>query len=89
MLLSIRPLCLWDFPSKNTGVDCCFLLQGIFLTQGANLRSGLMFPVSPALQADSLLLSHQGNLFIGVFINFSMWFVFHLEMDLPFISQGK
>ena len=23
-------LCLWDFPSKNTGVGCHFLLQGIF-----------------------------------------------------------
>ena len=22
------------FPGKNTGVDCHFLLQGIFLTQG-------------------------------------------------------
>ena len=30
--------CLWDVPSKNTGVDCHFLLQVIFLTQGSNLR---------------------------------------------------
>ena len=29
--------CPWDFPGKNTGVDCCFVLQGIFLTQGSNL----------------------------------------------------
>ena len=29
-------LCLWDSPGKNTGVDCRFLLQGIFLTQGSN-----------------------------------------------------
>ena len=29
-------LCLWDFPCKNTGVDCHSLLQGIFLTQGTN-----------------------------------------------------
>ena len=27
----------WDFPSKNTGVGCHFLLQTIFLTQGSNL----------------------------------------------------
>ena len=27
----------WDFPGKNTGVGCHFLLQGIFLTQGLNL----------------------------------------------------
>ena len=26
-----------DFPGKNTGVGCCFLLQGIFPTQGSNL----------------------------------------------------
>ena len=25
-----------DSPSKNTGVGCLFLLQGIFLTQGSN-----------------------------------------------------
>ena len=31
-----------DSPSKNTGVGCHFLLQGIFLTQGSK-------PVSPAL----------------------------------------
>ena len=29
-----RLLCLWDFPGKNTGVGCHFLLQGIFLSQG-------------------------------------------------------
>ena len=27
----------WDFPGKNTGVGCHFLLQGIFPTQGLNL----------------------------------------------------
>ena len=31
-----RLLCSRDFPGKNTGVDCHFLLQGIFLTQGSN-----------------------------------------------------
>ena len=29
--------CPWDFPGKNTGVGCHFLLQGIFPTQGLNL----------------------------------------------------
>ena len=28
--------CPWDSPSKNTGVGCHALLQGIFLTQGLN-----------------------------------------------------
>ena len=31
-----RFLCPWDFPGKNTGVGCLFLLQGIFLTQESN-----------------------------------------------------
>ena len=26
----------WDFPGKNTGVGCHFLLQGIFPSQGSN-----------------------------------------------------
>ena len=31
-----RLLCPWDFPGKNTGVGCHFLLQGLFPTQGLN-----------------------------------------------------
>ena len=30
-------LCPWNFPGLNTGVDCHFLLQGIFPTQKSNL----------------------------------------------------
>ena len=33
-------LCSWDFPGKNIGVGCHFLLQRIFLTQ--ELNSGLL-----------------------------------------------
>ena len=32
-----RLLCPWDFPGKDTGVGCHYLLQGIFPTQGSNL----------------------------------------------------
>ena len=32
-----QAFCPWDFPGKNTGVGCHFLLQGIFPTQGSNL----------------------------------------------------
>ena len=32
-----RLLCPWDSPGKNSGVDYCFLLQGIFPTQELNL----------------------------------------------------
>ena len=42
--------CPWDFFSTDNGVGCHFFLQGIFLL-------GLE-PKSPALQADSLPLSH-------------------------------
>ena len=49
-----RFLCPWDFPGKNTGVDCHFLLQGIFPTQGSNLC--LLHQ-----QVGSSLLSYQGN----------------------------
>ena len=37
-LKPIRLLCPWDFPGKNTGMGCHFLLQGIFPTQGLNLH---------------------------------------------------
>ena len=41
----------WNSPNQNTGVDSCFLLKGIFPTQGLN--PGIE-PRSPTLQADSL-----------------------------------
>ena len=44
----------WDFPGKNTGVGCHFLLQEIFLTQGLN--SGL-----PHCRHTLYHLSHQGS----------------------------
>ena len=47
----IRLLHPWDFPDKNTGVVCHFLLQGIFPTHGSNLGP-------PALQADSYQLGY-------------------------------
>ena len=35
-LYPTRFLCPWNSPGKNTGVDCHFLLQAIFLIQGSN-----------------------------------------------------
>ena len=52
-----RLLCPWDFPGKNTGVGCHFLLQGIFPTQGSNPR--LLYLLH--WQADSLPLRHLGS----------------------------
>ena len=49
-----RLLYPWNSPGKNTGVDCCSLLQGIFLTQGSN---------PDLLHCRQILycLSHQGS----------------------------
>ena len=49
-----RLLCPWDFPGNTTGVDCQFLLQGIFPTQGLN--RGL-----PHCRQTLYHLSHQGS----------------------------
>ena len=51
--VSTRLLCLWDLSGKNPGVDCHFLLQGIFLIQGSNTHLHW--------QADSLPLSYLGS----------------------------
>ena len=53
-LWSTRILCPWGYPGNNTRVGCHFLLQGIFLTQGSNLR--LLH-----CQVDSLPLSYLGS----------------------------
>ena len=52
----------WDFLGKSTGVDCRFLLQGIFPTQGSN-------PGLPHCKQMLYCLSHQGkqHLIIGLF----------------------
>ena len=42
--IGLRFLCLWNFPGKNTGVGCHFLLQGIFPDSGIELVS-FMSPV--------------------------------------------
>ena len=44
----------WDFPGKNTGVGCHFLLQGNFPTQRSNL--GL-----PRCRQTLYCLSHKGS----------------------------
>ena len=46
--------CPWDFPEKNPGMGCHFLLLGICPTQGQN--PGLLH-----WQEDSLPLSHLGS----------------------------
>ena len=50
-----RLLCPWDFLGNSTGVDCHFLLQAIFPTQGSN-------PGLPHCRQTLYRLSHQGSL---------------------------
>ena len=52
-----RLLCPWNFPGKNIGVGCHFLLQKVFPTQGKNPR----LLQRHHWQVDSLPLYHQGS----------------------------
>ena len=54
-LQPVRLLCPWDSPGKNTGVGCHALLQWDLSDPGIK-------PESPALQEDSVPLSHWGGL---------------------------
>ena len=49
------------FPGKNTGVGSCFLLQGIFLTQGPNLCLLHWQVDSLPLSHHTLRILHRGN----------------------------
>ena len=53
-LQSTRLLCPWDFPGKDTGVGCHFLLWGIFPIQGSN-------PCLLHCRQTLYCLSHQGR----------------------------
>ena len=75
-----RLLCPWDFPSKDTGVGCHFLLQGIFPTQDrtwASCTAGRLFrdwAIREALHS-----------YISV-IKISWW---GLEGEMLFIFKGS
>ena len=56
-------LCPWNFPGKNTGVGCHFLLRGIFPTQESSPHSSLP---SPALAGGFFTTS-------TTFINFHIY----------------
>ena len=58
-LQPVKLLCPRDFPNKNTEVGGHFFLQGTFPIQGSKLCLLLW-------QADSLLLSHLGSLYLPV-----------------------
>ena len=64
----------WDFPGKNIGVGCHFLLQGNVLTQEPNL-SLLHW------QTVSLPLSHQGKPLVQ-WQDYAFWT--HVRLDLDY-----
>ena len=77
-----RLLCPWDFPGKDTGVGCHFLLQGIFPTQGLNLGLPhckqilywVSYKESPLMQSSSSMQMHgsAGDRFTQPWINAGM-----------------
>ena len=79
LCLSVKLLCPWDFSSRNTGVGCHFLFQGIFTTQVLTLLS----PVSPELQADSFPMKPSGKPLFFYYLSFNpfLW--------LPWCLDGK
>ena len=64
-----RPLCPWNFPGKNTGAGCHFLLQGIFLTRESNpgllhyrqILYQLSYKGSPKYNTSQFLLRPEGT----------------------------
>ena len=71
---------VWDFPGKNPGVGCHFLLQGIFPTQGSN-------PGLPNCRRTLYCLSHQGkgNPLFNLLCPYKYCF-FCLKCFIPFLA---
>ena len=78
-----RLLSPWNFPDKNTGAGCHFLLQGIFLTQGPNLR--LLY--LPHWQADSLSLCHMGSCYFLDVIVITSFAATWMDLEIIILSE--
>ena len=72
----IRVLCPWNSPSKNIGVGCHFLLQGIFWTQRLNPHLLCLWH----WQVESLPLSH-----LRSHLKFLFYLVFFLLIQYLFV----
>ena len=86
-LYPIRLLHPWDFPGKSAGVDCHFLLQGIFPTQESNL--GL-----PRCRQTLYHLSHEGSWSVcicaaNIISHYWCIFFFNLELTLGYFSRNS
>ena len=78
--------CLWNFPGKNSGAGCHFLLQGFFLTQGWNLSpappafAGGFFTICTTWETPHLTSSgvprHEAAVLIVLYLSlqFKSWF---------------
>ena len=55
-MVAFQSVCPWNFPGKNSGVGCYFLLRGIFLAQGSN-------PRHMHCRQILLLLNHKGSFY--------------------------
>ena len=78
----LRPLglyCPWDSPGQNTGVGSCFLLWGIFPTQGLN--PGLLH-----CRWILHLLSHRGSL---LFLKYNLHVVLCGVVCPPFLGSAS
>ena len=83
-LYPTRLPCPWDFPGKNIGLGCHFLLQGIFLTQGLKLH--LLY-----WQADFffLPLNHLGNPIYKHTFEKSSHYIKHLTVHYVLVNWFK
>ena len=85
---SLRPHGLlhpWNSPGKNTGVDCHFLLQGIFLTQGSNPGLlhivGRRFNLWATREANAESLSWFSCLLIPMAFFWCGWIFYRAQID--------
>ena len=98
LLQCTRLVCPLDFPGNHMGVDCHFLLQGIFLSQGLNWS--LLWLLH--WRVDSLPPSHHGSPRNGInlasFPSFHLWdllwlwpwsAVWHLSAALGIVDKSK
>ena len=80
-LKPIRLLRPWDFPGKSAGVDCHFLLQGIFPTQESN-------PSLLHCRQTLYCLSHQGRAERRRIDAFELW-CWRRLLRVPWTARGS
>ena len=90
----------WNFPDKNTGVGCHFLLQGVFLRQGLNSCLLCLFttvpPGKPIMHEKNLPLLQLQPLLpyfffffnsVGLGLNLKFAFLTSLHMTLVLLTH--